>query len=188
MSRRSPPLATPHLTPPPRASAPAPAPTPTTTTTTIPTRQHGPPPAPPTSQIIPILPTEFARIYSITHPFLILSLYYFSFASIVENPVLALQSLLVPLSFLQLAYVVTCLPTITTTNTPPSSGSGGGNSSGEALASHFPPLVANLKKSSSSSKKKGKGKRVEQQNGFNLSGKLVVSTFIYLSIYISLSL
>lgn len=184
MMNRRPPLAP----PPPPPPAPAPHPT------TLP--QQDPPPS---SQIIPILPTEFARIYSITHPILILSLYYFSFPSIIANPVLALQYLLVPLSFLQLAYVVTCLPTATTTTTSVSGRSGESCSShfsGGALHSNPPPTTTDTtttttdtttdtttasKKSSLSSKKKkkGKGKKV-QQNEFRLSGKVVVSYYIYI--------
>lgn len=137
-------------------AAPPPPPPPatpkTTTTTTSTPRQDPPPPPPPLkSQIIPIVPTEFARIYNVTHPFVVLSLYYFSFPSIVANPVLALQYLLVPLSVLQLAYAVTCLPA--------SSGRSGSASSS----------------SSSKHKGKGKGKNAQGNNGLDLSGKVMVS-------------
>lgn len=177
--------------PPPPSPSPAPLPLPlsTTTTTITPHPQQDSPPPPPTSQIIPILPTEFANIYNITHPFLILSLYLFSFPSIVANPVPALQYLLIPLSCLQLVYVVTCLPTITTTNTTTptnstttnntttTSGSGEssspfsiGGGGGGALST---PSTTS-KNSSSLSKKKRKGRNV-RHNGFSLSGKVVVS-------------
>lgn len=161
--------------------APSPAPPPHTTATTAATPQQDPPP--PKSQVIPIIPTEFARIYNLTHPFVVLSLYYFSFPSIVANPVLALQYLLVPLSVLQLVYVVTCLPATTTTTT---SSSGSGSSS-----SHFSPFSTNLpptasKKPSSSSKNKGKGKgkgKKAQGNGLDLSGKVVVSKYLYIFLH-----
>ncbi|MCJ1462136.1 Glycosylphosphatidylinositol (GPI) anchor assembly protein [Pseudocyphellaria aurata] len=65
----------------------------------------------PTSQPINTLPTDVARLYTIIHPLLLLSLYYFTFSSLVSDPVLTLQNALLPLSVLQLAYVVTCLPT-----------------------------------------------------------------------------
>lgn len=182
------------------APSPAPSPAPPHTTTATATPQQDlppppPPPFPPKSQVIPIVPTEFARIYNVTHPFVVLSLYYFSFPSIVANPVLALQYLLVPLSVLQLAYVVTCLPATTTT-----SSGGGGGESGSGSSSSFSPFSTNLppttsKKLSSSpssssslslSKLKGKGKgkgkaKKAQGNGLDLSGKVVVSKYIYIS-------
>ncbi|MCJ1271024.1 Glycosylphosphatidylinositol (GPI) anchor assembly protein [Lobaria immixta] len=65
----------------------------------------------PTSQPINALSTDVARVYTTIHPFLLLSLYYFSFPSLVSDPVLVLQNSLLPLSVLQLGYVVTCLPT-----------------------------------------------------------------------------
>lgn len=65
----------------------------------------------PTSQPINTLPTDVARLYTTIHPLLLLSLYYFAFPSLVSDPVLTLQNAVLPLSVLQLAYVVTCLPT-----------------------------------------------------------------------------
>lgn len=162
MSGRHRPLAAP---PPPLA--PAPATPPASQTTTITTTPQQEPPPPLKSQVIPIVPTEMARIYNLTHPFVVLSLYYFSFPSIVANSVLALKYLLIPLSVLQLAYVVICLHATTTSTTTTSSRSGSSSYSSS---------------SSSSSKHKGKGKSKNAQgnNGLDLSGKVTVSKYLFM--------
>lgn len=64
----------------------------------------------PTSQPISTLPTDLARLYTTIHPLLLLTLYYFAFPFLVSDPVRILLNSLLPLSVLQLGYVVTCLP------------------------------------------------------------------------------
>lgn len=56
------------------------------------------------------LNNDIARIYTQVHPLVILSLYAYSFNSIVADPVPALLSILAPLAVLQIAYVAVCLP------------------------------------------------------------------------------
>jgi len=63
-----------------------------------------------TSVPIDVLPTEAARLYTHIHPFLVLGVYYIRFNALVADPVSTLLTSLLPLSFLQISYVVTCLP------------------------------------------------------------------------------
>ncbi|QDS77357.1 hypothetical protein FKW77_005492 [Venturia effusa] len=56
------------------------------------------------------LDSDIAKLYTHIHPILVLSSYFLSFQSIVANPVRSLYILLLPLSILQVAYVVLCLP------------------------------------------------------------------------------
>ncbi|KAE9972156.1 hypothetical protein BLS_004158 [Venturia inaequalis] len=62
------------------------------------------------------LDNDTAKLYTHIHPALVLSSYIFSFQSIVANPVRSLYILLLPLSILQVAYVVLCLPPAGTTS------------------------------------------------------------------------
>ncbi|KAI4174903.1 MAG: hypothetical protein LQ343_001930 [Gyalolechia ehrenbergii] len=80
--------------------------------TTVPSPQTSPPSRKftPTSTIIPLLPTQTARLYHHIHPSLILSLFYFSFSTLVANPVSTLYKLCLPLAALQGVYCVLCLP------------------------------------------------------------------------------
>ena len=59
---------------------------------------------------IDILNNDTAKLYTHIHPILVLSFYVFRFSAIVADPVSALTSSLIPLSFLQIAYVAICLP------------------------------------------------------------------------------
>ena len=69
----------------------------------------------PISRTINILPTDSARLYTHIHPAIVLGCLYFFFPHLVNDPVTELLTAAVPLSFLQGAYCVICLP--------PSSGS-----------------------------------------------------------------
>lgn len=66
------------------------------------------------TRALPVKPLEndVAKLYTHIHPILVLSTYIFSFQSIVENPVRSLYILLLPLSILQVIYVVLCLPPV----------------------------------------------------------------------------
>lgn len=66
-------------------------------------------PRPPATPI-DLLNNDTARLYTHIHPMLVLSLYAYKFRSIVEDPVPALTSTLIPLSILQIVYVAICLP------------------------------------------------------------------------------
>lgn len=59
---------------------------------------------------IDILPTDAARFYTHIHPFLVLGVYYIRFNALVADPIPTLLTSLLPLSILQVTYVVTCLP------------------------------------------------------------------------------
>ncbi|MCJ1246202.1 Glycosylphosphatidylinositol (GPI) anchor assembly protein [Trapelia coarctata] len=75
----------------------------------------------PTSQPITLLSTPTARTFAHLHPVLLSAYYYLHFSSLVATPVPTLFADLVPLSLLQLAYAITCLPptkSISTTATP----------------------------------------------------------------------
>ncbi|KAI9874824.1 MAG: Glycosylphosphatidylinositol (GPI) anchor assembly protein [Pleopsidium flavum] len=63
-----------------------------------------------TSVPIDALPTQAARLYTHIHPFLVLGVYYIRFSALVVDPVSTLLTSLIPLSILQVSYVVTCLP------------------------------------------------------------------------------
>jgi hypothetical protein len=62
------------------------------------------------SDAINVLNTDTAQLYTHIHPFLVLSAYFFNFTSIVTDPVSSLSTFLIPLSILQVAYVILCLP------------------------------------------------------------------------------
>lgn len=64
----------------------------------------------PTSQIISVLPTTTAHVYTHIHPILVLTLYYVFFPSLVADPVSTLKKTLAPLAHLQMIYCVVCLP------------------------------------------------------------------------------
>ncbi|KAF2239284.1 hypothetical protein EV356DRAFT_169359 [Viridothelium virens] len=66
---------------------------------------------------VEIRPTDAARLYTHVHPMLLLAGYFFQFRSIVADPVLALTSGLLPLSVLQISYLITCLPVAGTGST-----------------------------------------------------------------------
>jgi phosphatidylinositol glycan class F len=70
----------------------------------------------PRMDAINVLNTDLARLYTHIHPFLLLSGYLFNFASIVSDPVSLLSKLAIPLSALQIAYVIICLPTAGSVN------------------------------------------------------------------------
>ncbi|KAF2264743.1 glycosylphosphatidylinositol anchor biosynthesis protein 11 [Lojkania enalia] len=64
------------------------------------------------SQATPIdlLNYDTAKLYTHVHPILLLSLYFYSFRSIVADPISTLSRTLLPLGVLQIAYVAICLP------------------------------------------------------------------------------
>jgi hypothetical protein len=74
--------------------------------------------------LVKILDNEVAKLYTHLHPFLVLSTYILRFQSTVEDPIRSLYTLLLPLSFLQVAYVVVCLPPSGTTQTASNQKSG----------------------------------------------------------------
>ncbi len=67
---------------------------------------------PPVSTAAPIEPlhNDTARLYTYLHPILLLSLYSYSFSSLVADPVSTLLNSIAPLAILQVIFVVTCLP------------------------------------------------------------------------------
>lgn len=67
-------------------------------------------PKPSAAAPIEPLKNDAAQIYTHVHPVVVLSLYVFSFKSIVADPVPALLNILAPLAVLQIAYVAICLP------------------------------------------------------------------------------
>lgn len=73
----------------------------------------------PISQPISILPTDSARLYTHIHPVLLLGSLYLSFGKLVNDPVNTLLWALLPLSLLQAAYCVTCLPASSGSSTQP---------------------------------------------------------------------
>ncbi|KAI9664893.1 MAG: Glycosylphosphatidylinositol (GPI) anchor assembly protein [Bathelium mastoideum] len=70
---------------------------------------------------IEIRATDAARLYTHVHPALLLAGYFVQFRSIVADPVVALTSGLLPLSLLQISYLITCLPVAGTGSATPSS-------------------------------------------------------------------
>ncbi|KAL4946045.1 GPI biosynthesis protein family Pig-F-domain-containing protein [Aspergillus oleicola] len=76
-------------------------PKPKPSTTPTPPLSHGP---------ISILPSQFAQIYSLAHPALLLSLVTYRFNSVIENPVNELLNDIPYLVGLQVVYVMGCLP------------------------------------------------------------------------------
>ena len=64
----------------------------------------------PTTQPIVILQTDAARTLTHLHPALLLAYYLFRFPALVADPTSTLFADLLPVSLLQLAYAVTCLP------------------------------------------------------------------------------
>ena len=73
---------------------------------------------------IEIRSTDAAFLYAHVHPALLLAGYLVQFPFIVANPVTGLARGLIPLSALQITYVITCLPVAGTgsSTTPPKSG------------------------------------------------------------------
>lgn len=78
----------------------------------------------PRSLPIKHLDNDIAKLYTHIHSVLVLSSYIFSFQSVVANPVRSLYILLLPLSILQVAYVVLCLPPAGITSTASSQKAG----------------------------------------------------------------
>ncbi len=74
----------------------------------------------PTKVSLPIelLPTDLARIVSQAHPALLLSAYYLRFPALVTDPVSTLLNSLLPLTAIQIAYAVICLPAVGSTSKP----------------------------------------------------------------------
>ena len=64
----------------------------------------------PVAAPVEIRATDASRLYTHVHPVLLLAGYFFQFNSIVADPVVALTSGLLPLSVLQISYLITCLP------------------------------------------------------------------------------
>jgi phosphatidylinositol glycan class F len=94
---------------------------------------------------ISVLNTDTARLYTHIHPFIVLSGYFFNFASIVTQPVSSLSTFLIPLSILQIAYVVICLPATGSQTSTASKGNSqkkGSKSKTESLSSRV--TVRNL--------------------------------------------
>lgn len=73
----------------------------------------------PTSQTIPLLPTETARVYTHLHPALLLGALYIIFLRLVEDPVTTLLWAVPPLAVLQSLYCAICLPPSSGSSTPP---------------------------------------------------------------------
>lgn len=64
------------------------------------------------AQPVELLPTDLARIVSQAHPALLLSAYYLRFPALVADPVSTLLISTLPLTALQIGYVVICLPAV----------------------------------------------------------------------------
>ena len=64
----------------------------------------------PTSEPINLLSTSAARTYTHVHPVLLSAYFYIQFPTLVTSPVSTLLWDLLPLSFLQITYAITCLP------------------------------------------------------------------------------
>ena len=77
-----------------------------------------PPKLVPTTPPIAILQTDAARTLTHLHPALLLAYYLFRFSALVANPTSTLFADLLPVSLLQLAYAVTCLPAHKPAETP----------------------------------------------------------------------
>lgn len=77
----------------------------------------------PVSQPISVLPTDIARLYTHLHPIVILTVYYFCFPYLVNDPVPVLSKAIAPLAHLQITYCVVCLPQSSGSSTPPSTSS-----------------------------------------------------------------
>ncbi|MCJ1237545.1 Glycosylphosphatidylinositol (GPI) anchor assembly protein [Varicellaria rhodocarpa] len=71
----------------------------------------------PSTQSIITLQTDIARTSSHLHPALLLAYYLFRFPALVDSPTTTLFIDLLPISLLQLAYAVTCLPAHRSTET-----------------------------------------------------------------------
>lgn len=94
-------------------------------------------PAPkPSAPPVNILPSQAARIYSIAHPAILLSLFSVRFPKLVADPVDALLGDLPLLATLQVAYVMVCLPPAgSSVSVSVSSGSGAGSAPAPAAGS-----------------------------------------------------
>jgi GPI ethanolamine phosphate transferase 2/3 subunit F len=68
---------------------------------------------------IDALDDSLAHIYANIHPLLVLSIYFFRFNYIVEDPITSLLNGLAPLGILQIVYVVLCLPPAGSSNAAP---------------------------------------------------------------------
>ena len=79
----------------------------------------------PISQPISVLPTDIARLYTHLHPIVVLTVYYFCFPYLVNDPVSVLSKAIAPLAHLQITYCVVCLPQSSGSSTPPSTSSKG---------------------------------------------------------------
>jgi hypothetical protein len=73
----------------------------------------------PKSTPIEILNNDAARLYTHLHPVLLLAVFLVRFNALVADPVATLFTSLIPLSILQLCYVVTCLPTASGSGSQP---------------------------------------------------------------------
>ncbi|KAL4903864.1 hypothetical protein BDW74DRAFT_155527 [Aspergillus multicolor] len=80
------------------------------TTSQTPAPSTAPPKPKPSQPPVQILPTQFARVYALAHPALLLSLIVYRFSSVVENPVAELLGDIPYLVGLQAVYVMGCLP------------------------------------------------------------------------------
>ena len=79
----------------------------------------------PVSQPISVLPTDIARLYTHLHPVVILTVYYFCFPYLVDDPVSVLSKAIAPLAHLQITYCVVCLPQSSGSSTSSSTSSKG---------------------------------------------------------------
>ncbi|KAL5336566.1 GPI biosynthesis protein family Pig-F-domain-containing protein [Aspergillus crustosus] len=85
-----------------------------------------------TATATPILPTQFARVYALAHPALLLSLVAYRFSSVIEDPVAELLGGIPYLVGLQVVYVMGCLPPAGSEKEDGSSTEGKKTSSGPA--------------------------------------------------------
>lgn len=84
-------------------ASPAPSQTPATATASTSKPKPSQPP-------VPILPSQFARVYAVAHPALLLSLVTYRFSSVTDNPIAELLSDIPYLVGLQVVFVMGCLP------------------------------------------------------------------------------
>ena len=74
----------------------------------------------PLSQPVLILNSDTARLYTHIHPVLLPASLYFLFPRLVSDPVYTLSWTVIPLTLLQMAYCMTCLPPSSGSSTPQS--------------------------------------------------------------------
>lgn len=84
----------------------------------------------PESQSPVFLDTPYSQLYRHVHPILVLSVAYFSFSSLVADPISTLISTAIPLAIFQFLYCILCLPPWSSKPAPSPSSKKDGNGNG----------------------------------------------------------